>query len=266
MNLAKEVADVNFLPDAMLAVGDRHVRCKVLQLREGKPGSAIFDVAPEKTVWIDEDEEKILKIVERKLVSAPSRGGSRDVEMGTTFSTTFDADPPDCLFSVEASDLSKLMNPKGLVGKKLPELRFRSPDGTAMTLRPIAGKPLLIDFWATWCTPCVAALPELAEIYQEAKGKGLIVLAVDQDHDPDKGSSFLQKKGYQWPDFHDPEGEVHKQLSNEGLPHVILVDSTGTIVHEGSGEDAKELRSRIAKLGPQFSSLAPESGPCTIPR
>ena len=275
VDLAKNIVEANFLPDQSFARGDRLVRSRVILIRESKRGSTGLDASSEKTVWIDEDEEKILKIVEKKVVPADAGRGAKDIEITTTFDTLFDVDPTGCLFTVgipdEASNGSpplrpQIVNTLSLVGKKLPDLRLESPDGTAITLNTLAGKPLLIDFWATWCSPCVASLPELAEIYEETRGKGLTFLAVDQDKDPRKGSSFLQKKGYTWPDFTDPDGEVHKQLGYEGLPHVILVDSTGTIVYDGTGEDANELRAHIAKLGPEFKSLAPESGPCTIPR
>lgn len=275
VNLARNVTEANFLPDQSFARGDRLVRSRVIQIRENKRGSTGFEASSEKTIWIDEDEEKIIKIVERKVSAADSTRGAKDIEITTTFTTLFDADPPDCLFTAEVSNEGSngaaplrphIVNPLSLVGKKLPDLRFKSSDGTAITLDSLAGKPLLIDFWATWCSPCIAVLPELAEIYNETRGKGLTFLAVDQDNDPAKASSFLQKKGYTWPDFTDPDGEVHKQLGYEGLPHVILVDSTGTIVYDETGEDAKELRASIAKLGPEFKSLAPELGPCTFPR
>jgi thiol-disulfide isomerase/thioredoxin len=271
--LARNVAEADFLPEQSFARGDRLIRSRVIVIRESKQGSAGIDASGEKNVWIDEDEGKILKIVERKTVPAHSPGGAKDVEITTTFETMFD--PPDCLFSAEVPDEASngatplpphIVNPLSLVGKKLPDLRFKSADGTLVTLDSLRGKPLLIDFWATWCAPCIASLPELADIYDQARGKGLTFLAVDQDKDPRTGFTFLQRKGYMWPDFTDPDGEVHKQMGYEGLPHLILVDSTGTIVFDGTGENARELRSSIARLGSEFRSLVPESGLCAVPR
>jgi thiol-disulfide isomerase/thioredoxin len=269
VKLARDVTEASFLPDQSFERGDGLVRSRVILIRESKG----LDAPSEKTVWIDEDEEKILKIVERKTAPADSAGGAKDIEITTTFNTSFDASPPDCLLGAEVPDEASygaaspsplIMNPLSLVGKKLPDLRFKSSDGTTIPLSSLAGKPLLIDFWATWCSPCVASLPELAEIYEETRGKGLTFLAVDQDNEPGKASLFLQKKGYTWTDYTDPDGEVHKQLGYEGLPHVILVDSTGTIIYDGTGENVKELRFRIAQLIPGFRSFAPESQPCTI--
>jgi thiol-disulfide isomerase/thioredoxin len=273
VNLARNVTEATFLPDQSFARGDRLVHSRVILIRKSKRGSTGLDASSEKTVWIDEDEEKILKIVERKVVPAGPAGGAKDVEVTTTFNTAFD-DLPDCLFGEAPGEAANgaappgphIVNSRSLVGKKLPDLRFKSSDGTAITLGSLAGKPLLIDFWATWCGPCVASLPELAEIYEETRGKGLTFLAVDEDNEPAQGSSFLEKKGYTWPDFTDATAEAHRQLGYEGLPHVILVDAAGTIVYDGTGEDSRELRSSIAKLGPEFKSLAPESGPCTMPR
>lgn len=272
-SLAKNVTEASFLPNQSFPRGDGLVRSRVILIREGKRGIMGLDAWGEKTVWIDEEEGKIVKVVERRIAPADAAGGAKDIEVTTTFETSFDADQPDCLFDPEApgepsnraaSPRRNVINLQSVLGKKLSDLRFA--DGKTITLTSLSGKPLLIDFWATWCGPCVASLPELAEIYDETRGKGLIFLGVDEDKDVAKGSAFLERRGYTWPNFTDPDGEVHKQLGYEGIPHVILVDSGGTIVFDGTGEDARELRSSIAKLGPEFRSVDPESGPCVMPK
>jgi thiol-disulfide isomerase/thioredoxin len=258
-----------------LAVNDHVVGCKVIFIPEGKGKSAGVGVASQKSVWIDVHDKKILKIVERTLMPADSASGSKILEVTTTLNTVFDSELSDCLFTVELPDVastsaaqpeSQVHNEMSLVGRKLPELRLKSPDGTMITTSSLPRQPLFIDFWATWCSPCVATLPELAEIYEETRDKGLIFLALDQDDEPGKGSSFLRRKGYLWPDFNDPVGEVHRQLGYAGIPRVLLVDSAGTVVYDGRGYDVTELRSRIARLGPEFETLALRSGPCSTPR
>jgi cytochrome c biogenesis protein CcmG/thiol:disulfide interchange protein DsbE len=279
-NLARNLSEANFLPDELLSVNDRVVKCKVIFIREDKGKSADPGASREKSVWIDADDQKILKIVERTLMPADSAGRSKSLEVTTTFNAVLDGELSDCLFTVEIPDVasapadqppadqpeSHAINLLSIVGKKLPELRLKSPDGATITTSSLLGRPLLIDFWATWCSPCLAALPELGEIYEETNKEGLIFLAVDHDDEPGKGSSFLRKKGYLWPDFNDPEAEAHKQLGYAGIPRVLLVDSTGTVVYDRTGSNLTGLRSRIAKLGLEFETLAPKSGPCTTPR
>ena len=72
-----------------------------------------------------------------------------------------------------------------MTGDQAPSLKLKSTDGKVVALDSYRGKPVLLDLWATWCGPCVAALPQLAQIYQDAKDKGLVLLTVDQDEEPD---------------------------------------------------------------------------------
>jgi thiol-disulfide isomerase/thioredoxin len=122
---------------------------------------------------------------------------------------------------------------------------------------------VLIDFWATWCNPCVAALPQLAKIYQEGKDKGLIMLSVDRDEEAKTATDFLSKKGYIWPNFHD-DGDIEKLMGSSGIPRMVLIDAQGKIVYDRTGSNETELRTEIAKLGSEYASLRPKpkQAPC----
>ena len=114
-----------------------------------------------------------------------------------------------------------------MTGDQVPSLKLKSADGKVVALDSFRGKPVLLDFWATWCGPCVAALPQLAQIYQEAKDKGLVLLTVDQDEEANTAAKFLAKKGYTWPNFHDGDGEIEKLVGSSGIPRTMLVDAQG---------------------------------------
>ena len=152
-----------------------------------------------------------------------------------------------------------------LTGDQVPSLKLKSADGKVVSIESFRGKPVLLDFWATWCGPCVEALPQLAQIYAEAKDKGFVLLAVDQDEEANTGAEFLLKKGYNWPDFHDGNGEVEKLVGSSGIPRTMLVDAQGKITYDASGTDEDKLRTQIARLGPDYASLAPKpkQAPCT---
>jgi thiol-disulfide isomerase/thioredoxin len=77
-----------------------------------------------------------------------------------------------------------------LAGEPAPSLKLKSEDGKVVALDSFRGKPVLLDFWAKWCGACVSALPKLAQIYQEAKDKGLILLTVDQDEEAKTAAEF----------------------------------------------------------------------------
>ncbi len=149
-----------------------------------------------------------------------------------------------------------------MTGEQVPPFTLTSADGNTITVESFRGKPVLIDFWATWCAPCVTSLPRIAQIYEETKGKGLIVISVDRDEEAKTAADFLAKKGYTWPNFHD-NGEMEKLVGSSGIPRTMLIDGGGKIVYDGP-MDEDELRNEIAKLGPQYASFRSNSSqaPC----
>jgi hypothetical protein len=107
-------------------------------------------------------------------------------------------------------------------------------------------------------------MPQLAQLNAEANDKGLVLLLIDEDEDAPTATAFLSKKGYNWTDFHDGDGEIEKLVGEAGIPRTILIDANGKITYDASGMDEDKLRTEIAKLGPEYASLAPKpkQAPC----
>ena len=127
------------------------------------------------------------------------------------------------------------------------QLSFERPEGGTLALAGLRGKPLLINFWATWCAPCVREMPQIDQFYREFNEKGwqIVGLAVDG---PTPVREFLATKlkvGF-------PIGlaglqgtELSRQLGNTqgGLPFTVLVDAGGSIAQRKLGETSyEELR------------------------
>lgn len=114
---------------------------------------------------------------------------------------------------------------------------------------------MLIDFWATWCGPCIASMPALDKLQREAGPKGLTVLSVDGEDDAKAASDFLTKNHHTWTNFHDENGEVGDAFRRVGIPHSVLIDEKGNVTYAGPGSNEDVLRDAIAKLGPQYAGL-----------
>ena len=182
---------------------------------------------------------------------------------------------PDNLFTFTPPPDAKLLenfpNPLNnaggvdFTGRTVPSLKLKSPDGKLISLDSFRGRPIFIDIWATWCGPCVASLPQLAQLYQETKDKGLAFLTIDTDEEAKTAAAFMAKRGYTWPNFHD-DGEAASALGVNGIPRTLLVDAHGKVVFDRMAFGEGELRSEIANLGPEFASLAPKvtQAPCTV--
>jgi thiol-disulfide isomerase/thioredoxin len=124
--------------------------------------------------------------------------------------------------------------------------RFDRPDGGEMVVEQLRGKPLLVNFWATWCPPCVEEMPLIDAFFREHGGNGLQVvgLAIDQ---PSSVRNFLAKTPVSYPiGLAGLQGtELIKQLGNTegGLPFTLMVDADGIVAARKMGKlDTADLQ------------------------
>ena len=128
---------------------------------------------------------------------------------------------------------------------------FDTPDGASLALSSFSGQPLLVNFWATWCPPCVEELPLLDSFYKENKAKRwqVLGLAVDQ---PSAVRSWLQRKPLSFPvamaGF--TGTELSKSLGNlsGGLPFTVVFGASGELLHRKSGQVSSEDLAQWAAL------------------
>ncbi len=101
------------------------------------------------------------------------------------------------------------------------------------------GKPVLLEFWATWCGPCVASMPHIADIAQRYNGRGLQVIGVTDDSSKNIGD-FLRQHQIVFPIAIDHSQQYFRALDIRGIPHSVLVDKTGHILWEGHPSELTE--------------------------
>lgn len=122
-------------------------------------------------------------------------------------------------------------------------LSFDTPDGKTLAMNTLRGKPLLLNFWATWCPPCIEELPLLDRFYQDNKGKNwqVLGLAVDQ---PSAVSKWLQAKPLSFPVGMAGFGgtELSKSLGNlaGSLPFSAVFSATGALLQRKTGKLTSE--------------------------
>ncbi|HEX8213872.1 MAG TPA: TlpA disulfide reductase family protein [Allosphingosinicella sp.] len=121
-------------------------------------------------------------------------------------------------------------------GQAAPDTEFLDPDGEKVVLAGFAGKPLLLNLWATWCAPCVAEMPTLDAL--AARERGLHVLAVSQDVEGQEAKVagfFEQRRLTRLDPYRDPKLGLMTGLGAEVLPTTILYDSKGLEVWRITG-------------------------------
>ena len=128
------------------------------------------------------------------------------------------------------------------------DLKFTALDGTEVDLAKMRGKVVLIDFWATWCGPCVQEVPNLVKAYENLHSKGFEIVGVSLDQDKAKLEGFLKEKGMTWLQYFDGKGwqnEISSRFSIQSIPAMWLIDKKGMLV---STSARPNLAEQVEKL------------------
>lgn len=128
------------------------------------------------------------------------------------------------------------------------ELTFLSEQGTPITISSLKGKAVFINFWATWCGPCIQEMPSINRLKEAFKGNDDIVfLMVDVDNEIASSSAFMKEKGYDLPVFVTVDDIPSTYLGN-AIPTTVLLNKNGEIVTRMEGSRDYDTPEMIAML------------------
>lgn len=138
------------------------------------------------------------------------------------------------------------------VGEPAPGFDVPSLRGDArLALEQFRGKVVLLDFWASWCTPCGQSLPLYEKLRSDLSGRGFELVAIGLDEDAEDGRAFLERFDVHYPVGSDPEGMVASLYALKGMPYAVLIDRDGVVraTHVGfKPADIAALRAKIEAL------------------
>lgn len=131
--------------------------------------------------------------------------------------------------------------------KAAPDFRLKNLDGQFVTLSEFRGKPVLINFWASWCQPCREEMPYLQQVYDEWTSKGLVLLTIDMGETPAAINKFFAENNLSLPVLLDTDKEVGREYGITGVPETFLIDKNGIIRKKqiGAYPDKKSIENDL---------------------
>lgn len=134
------------------------------------------------------------------------------------------------------------------------DILFKNPEGHVIELGDLKGNVVFINFWATWCPPCIAEMPSIQKLYDGLKGNDKVkFLMVDVDNQAAKSKKFMDKKKYDLP-VYTPAGPIPPSFMAGAIPTTVVLDKYGKVVfkHEGTADYSNaEFADFMKKLSSQ---------------
>lgn len=135
------------------------------------------------------------------------------------------------------------------IGNTAPDFSLKALDGSTVKLSELRGKPVMVNFWATWCPPCKEEMPTMEAAYKKAKEQGIEFLGVDVKEDLAVVEKFVKENGYSWTFLLDQDGYAGRQYQITGIPETFFIDRNGVLQARVIGPmSSTVLESRLAKI------------------
>ena len=160
-----------------------------------------------------------------------------------TFSFGFSQETPQ---EVNETSIVKLY-------QKAPEFSFQTADKKTITTSDYKDKIILVNFFATWCEPCMKEMPYLQkEVWNKLKDNpNFVLLSFGRDHSQEEIDKFIEKKKYSFPIYADKGKLVYNQFASKYIPRNYLIDRNGTVIYTSFGfttEEFDKLKKVLSEL------------------
>lgn len=255
-HLADGVKSAQLLREEKIEVAGRSIDCYVVEVDYAPAVQQAGEQLSRKTLWIDQARKVVLREIARSKI--PTRfGGFIDSTQTTTFTLARVNEPlADALFAFappadarEVEELGLSAKTSAWIGKEAAAFKLKDLDGREVSSQALRGRVVLLDFWATWCAPCLIELPSIEKVHREFKDQGLIVLGVN-DEAPETARAFMKEKNYTFTTLVDAGREVAQRYEVEAIPQVLVIGKDGKVASHFFGMKSENvLRSALEKVG-----------------
>lgn len=135
-------------------------------------------------------------------------------------------------------------------GTEAPNFTAETLDGEELSLSDLSGKYVMIDFWGTWCAPCIEALPVIKEAYEKYSGENFEIVGIANEPSLERFEDFVEREGLEWPqipEIYEENNEIQELYSVNSYPTYYLIGPDGEIVEYGMALSADNLMGTLAK-------------------
>ena len=288
--VADQLGEAKIIGEETLEIGGRRSDCFVIEAYYIAASTRQSNTLTRR-FWIDKSRNIVLREIQRTEARMPW-GRTMSSKMTYIFTVARVGEPiPETLFTFVppegAKEVAELMpsprpaattrpsaaprpavTPRSavsraadLIGKDAITFALEDLDGNRVDLQSLKGKVALLDFWASWCGPCMAELPHIEKLHRDLKERGLVVLGVN-DEDAEVARAFVKRKGYTFTTLVDEGREVTMKYGVSGIPHVFIIDREGKVkwhaLGYGPGREF-ELRNAVENALKGVASPGPVS-------
>jgi thiol-disulfide isomerase/thioredoxin len=254
----EKIQSAEFLEEEVISLGGQRIPCYVIRATyEAAADLPAPKYPPRVTLWIDKDQKLIRK---SSIIAHSTSANERLHEIELTETTYYTAvnlggSIPDSLFSFIPPAGAKLASrlflnnaTVDLTGLSAPSLRLKTFDGRLFDTAPLKGHSVIVDFWASWCVPCVQQMETLARLTGDFSKQGAILLGINWSDDPKTALEFLSKNNYHWTNLRDVNGETANLWMLNGVPLLAIIDPTGNVAYYHVGYEQPEETAIIEVL------------------
>lgn len=126
-------------------------------------------------------------------------------------------------------------NPRRARENYAPQFSVTTSDGEYITVEDLRGKVVLLDFWATWCAPCVASVPSLRALHKRYEKERFVMIAISSDREAETWRAFTAKNQMVWPQYRDRDSKVQRAFDVRAFPTYIVIDHEGITRFRSTG-------------------------------